>query len=324
MDGGLHALVHGRVGEDGLVVQQVALCIQAYHLAARPEAWVDAHHALLSQRCTQQQLSQVLRKHADGVAVGLLLAQAEELRLYRWLQQSLVAVFQGLGHQHAAGCLSIDIVARQALYALVIVYRVDAQAQDALGLAATHSQHAVAGAAFERLFPVEVVAVFRSLVAVGLRLHHLRGDDGRTAEEASDLLAALLVLADCLGDDILCATQAVRDGQTVSHEGACCLFRVAGALSHQYLRQRLQSLFAGHLCPGSASWLVGQVDVLQFRGIPAIVDALLQFGRHLLLTGYGLDDGLLTLADLFQPFVLVADGCYLYLVQSARAFLAIA
>ena len=48
--GGLHAVVDWRVGEDGLVVQQVALGIEAYHLASCAEAWVDTHDTLLTQR----------------------------------------------------------------------------------------------------------------------------------------------------------------------------------------------------------------------------------------------------------------------------------
>lgn len=39
---------------DGLVVQQIALCIQANDLTARAIAGVDAHHAFLSQRGSKQ------------------------------------------------------------------------------------------------------------------------------------------------------------------------------------------------------------------------------------------------------------------------------
>ena len=48
MDGGLHEVVDRRVGENGLVVQQVALGIETHHLAAGTESRVDAHDALLS------------------------------------------------------------------------------------------------------------------------------------------------------------------------------------------------------------------------------------------------------------------------------------
>ena len=47
----LHDSVDGRVGEDGLVVEQVALGVEAHHLTTGAESGVDAHHAFLSERC---------------------------------------------------------------------------------------------------------------------------------------------------------------------------------------------------------------------------------------------------------------------------------
>ena len=44
----LCALVDGRVGEDGFVVEQIALSVETHHLAARAEPRVDAHHPLLT------------------------------------------------------------------------------------------------------------------------------------------------------------------------------------------------------------------------------------------------------------------------------------
>ena len=52
-DGSLCPLVDGWVGEDGLMVEQVALGIEAHHLTASTEAWIDAHHPFLSKRRTQ-------------------------------------------------------------------------------------------------------------------------------------------------------------------------------------------------------------------------------------------------------------------------------
>ena len=72
------------------MVQQVALRVETHHLATRSESWVDTHHALLSQWCREQQLTQVLSEDAYGLIVGLLLTQVAELRLYRRFQQSLV------------------------------------------------------------------------------------------------------------------------------------------------------------------------------------------------------------------------------------------
>ena len=77
----------------------------------------------------------------------------------------------------------------QTFYALIVVNRVDAQAQDSLGLSAAHSQQPMAGTTFQRLVPVEVVAEFLCLVGVLFGLHYLGGDDGGTAECSAHLLA---------------------------------------------------------------------------------------------------------------------------------------
>ena len=70
------------MGEYGFMMKQVALLVEAYHLASCTEAWVDAHHALLSQRRGKQKLAQILCKYGYGIAVGILLAQGGKLRFY--------------------------------------------------------------------------------------------------------------------------------------------------------------------------------------------------------------------------------------------------
>ena len=172
MHGGLHAMIDGRVGEDGFVVQQVALRIKADHLTTRAETGVDTHHALLSQWRTKQQLTQILGKYADSLFVSLLLAEVHELCLYRGQQQALVTVLYGLCHQSLAGSVATNIVTLQTLYGLVVVDS-DADAQYTLALATTHSQQPMTGTALQRLFPLKVVAVFLRLVAVFLSFYNL-------------------------------------------------------------------------------------------------------------------------------------------------------
>ena len=72
---------------------------------------------------------------------------------------------------------------------------------------------------------------------------------------------------------------------------------VAFTLGEEDLGKRLKALFSGDLGSGAALGLIGQVDVLQEIGIPTFVDALLQFGRHLLEIGDGLRDRLLALLN---------------------------
>ena len=219
---------------------------------------------------------------------------------------------------------SIDEVALQAIYALIVVGR-NAKPQYALGFATAHGQQAVAGAAFQGFLPVEVVAVLGCLIGVGLGFHHLRRDDGLPPEGTSHLLSAVLVLAHLLGYDVLSALDgSFRVGHLIGDEGECCVLGVSLALQQQCFGQRFQALLTGYLGTCAALGTVGQVDVLQFGGIPRRFDAFLQFGRHLALVADGFDNGFLTFQHLFQPLVGVADGCYLYFVQSARALLAVA
>ena len=326
VDGGLHAVVHGRMREDGFVVEQVALGVEADHLTAGAEAGVDAHDALLAQGCRQQQLAQVLGEDANGLVVGLLLAEVGKLGLDGGFEQALVTVLDSLGHESSAGCVTIDIMAAEALHALVVVNGVDAQAQDALGLAAAHGQQAVAGAALQGLVPVEIVAVLLGLVRVLLGLDHLRGDDGRAAEGATHLLARAFVLADHLGNDVLSPTESGfgRGDGIATNKTLSGSLGVALTLLEQDLGQRLQALLAGHLGTGAALGAERQVDVLQLGGIPRLVDALLQLGRQLVLLADGLQDGLLAAGQLAQLVELLADGGYLHFVEAAGALLAVA
>ena len=82
---GFHEAVDRRVGEDGLVVKQVTLGVEAYHLATGAETWVYAHHALLSQWGIHQELAQILGKDVDGFIIRFFLAQVCKLRLYAGL-----------------------------------------------------------------------------------------------------------------------------------------------------------------------------------------------------------------------------------------------
>ena len=69
---GLHPLVTRRVGEDNIMMQEVALIIQTHNLTACTEAWVNAHHTLLTKGACHQQLLQIAHKDADGFLVGFL------------------------------------------------------------------------------------------------------------------------------------------------------------------------------------------------------------------------------------------------------------
>ena len=213
----------------------------------------------------------------------------------------------------------------QAVDALVVVGR-DADAEDALCFASPHGKQTVRGTAPEGLLPVEIVGEFGSLVSVGLGLDDLGGDDGLTAEGTPELLAAALVLADGLGDDVLSAFEGDGDGGDGGgdDEALGCSLWVALSLKEENMGQWLKTLFPGHLGTCAPLGLVGEIDILQFVGIPAVGNALLQFGRHLVEVGDGLCDGLFPFLYFLQSLVVVADGGNQHLVESAGALLTVA
>ena len=95
-------------------------------------------------------------------------------------------------------------------------------------------------------------------------------------------------------------------------------------LEHEQCGKWFQSLFPCHLGTGASFGSIGQVDILQCGGLPAVVDAFLQLSSHLPLFGDGLDNRLLALRNLLQSRQPVADGSNLYLVKTTRPFLTVA
>ena len=201
------------------------------------------------------------------------------------------------------------------------VVRCDADTEDTFGLTSPHRQQTVGRTAFQRFLPVEVVAVFCSLVCIGFSLNYLRDDESLTGEGVSELLTAALVFADGLGDDVLRSLDgSLRIFHVAFDIFLCDALRIPFSLKQEDLGQRLQSLLSGHLGSRPSLGLVWQIDVFQFRCIPAGLDALLQLGRHLFKVGNGLDNRFLTFLYLFEFVESVADGGYLHLVETSRPF----
>lgn len=93
----------GGVGEDGFMVQQVALFVETNHLASSAESRVDAHDSFLSKWCREQQLTKVLGKNADGLFVGSFFAQGSKFVFDRRFQEPFVTVFDSLFDKFSAG-----------------------------------------------------------------------------------------------------------------------------------------------------------------------------------------------------------------------------
>ena len=158
-------------GEDHVVVEQVALRVEHHHLAACADARVHAHDTLLPERRGKQQLTQVLAKHLDGLAVGFFLAQCGKLRLHLRAEETFESVVDRLADDGLAGTRSVDIVALELVGALLVV-GTDGHAQHSLGLAAAHGQQAMGRAAAQFLTEEKVIGIFLCLVLVAhLRYH---------------------------------------------------------------------------------------------------------------------------------------------------------
>ena len=103
------------------MMQQVALGIETDHLTTCTESRIDAHDTFLSERCTQEQLTQILCKDTDGFFVGSFLTTCCEFRLDGWFEETLVSILDGLCNEFAAGGVAIDIMALQTFNGFVIV-----------------------------------------------------------------------------------------------------------------------------------------------------------------------------------------------------------
>ena len=311
-------------GKHHRVVEQGALGVEHHHLASRSDSRIDTHHPLLAQGRGQEQLAQVLAKHADGLVVGLLLAEGCKLILHRGADEARVAVGDGLLHQLLAGAAAPHKLPQEPALALLVV-GFDAHLEESFSLAAAHGQETVGGTAAQLLAEVEVVGIFLRGLLSGLLLHHTALYHRPAAIESPDLLPGLAVLAHLFGDDVLGSLQRLLDrGHAVAHKPLRGGPRVLLALQHDECGQGLQTFLAGHLGAGPAAGLVGQIEVLQLRGVPTLLYALAQGFGEFSLFADGSQDGFLALLQFAELVVQVADGRNLHFVESARTLLAVA
>ena len=96
------------------------------------------------------------------------------------------------------------------------------------------------------------------------------------------------------------------------------------ALHEKERGERFEAALTSHLCPRAALGFIGEIEILELRGIPAVGDARGELRRELLLLGDGLGDGLLALLYILEAVVLLGNGRYLDLVEGAGALLAVA
>ena len=327
--GRLYALALWWMGVDGFVVKQIALAVKTYHLASGTETGVDGEHPLLSQWRRHEQLLQVAHEDAYSLLVGFLLGESGKLGLDAGCQQTLVAVLHSLAHTVCRLAVTANVLAFQFLARLVGV-DADAHSQYAFSLAAAHGKQAVARASVEWFVPVEIVAilltVLLSIASLGA-LHHLADNVGGASELSAYGLARAFVLAHHLGDDVHGTLHGVLgrvNALLLVDERLCLVQNRVGKLPQEPCCHWFESGFACHLGTCAALLLVGQVDVLQFGGVPAALDATLQLVGHLALLLDGREDGLLALLQFLEFVETVADACHLHLVHSTAPLLAVA
>ena len=132
-------------------------------------------------------------------------------------------------------------------------------------------------------------------------------------ETAPDGVTHRLVLAHPLGNDVLGASNSgigVRHLVTVNKLASPSL-DITAMLRHDDLGERLKAQLPGSLGTRLTLGFIGQIDILEGCGIPAVVDAVGQFGSELVLCLDGLEDGgtaLLQFTVVTQPLVNGLDG----------------
>ena len=302
---------------DGVVVQQVALRVEAHHLAARAEARVDVQGALLPHRRGEQQLPQVLAEHADGLDVSLFLGGGQHLVLDGGVQQALVGILNGRIHLRAAGrgraaLLRIDLTGDA--FQRVIGIHFHPHADRTLLLRPQHRQQAVRRDLVDPLREIEIVTIVLGFGIVLLALDHVRGDGTPAGVEVAQVRAHRLAVGHHLGDDVACAS-----------EGLLLLaLRVVEFHIPELEGQRLVSLFARHGSTGLALGPVRKIEILHGLRIHLVLNGFAKLRRELALLLDAGEDGALALLQLRETDPVVAHGSHLHLVEGPRALLSVA
>ena len=157
--GGFLRLADGRMRIDVFVVQQVALFVQAHHLASGAETRVDAHHPFPAQWGSQQQLAEIPGKDADGFVIGFFLALCGKFGFDGGLQQTLVGILHGLSHLLSTSVGVSHKTVLELIHAFFIV-RIDGHFQQAFGFCTADGQQLVRAASLQGVGEVKVVPVF--------------------------------------------------------------------------------------------------------------------------------------------------------------------
>ena len=314
----------GAMGEHGVVMEELALLVQANRFATGAEPGIDRQHPLGTERRSQQKLPQVGRKHPNGLLVRTLLERDPHLGLERTAEQAAIGIVDGLAHLgriFAAAVHEQRLQPRQGLR-LRGHHR---HVQDVLRFAAPHGENAMRGGRCRGLLPLEVVP---ELGPGGLRPgNHPAHDDGLAGEQVAQGSAPDRVLVDDLRDDVPGARERIlhrgHAGLRV-HEIRRGSGRIDPGLFEQHPRQGFEAFLARDHGSRPALGAIGQVKVLERGQRLGTIDPLLQLLGEVTVLFEGFQDGGpagIELRQLVQP---VAHGRHGDLVQAAGGFLAVA
>ena len=256
-------------------------------------AGVESHGDEAFDGRLHEQRLEVEGKHLDGPFAGAVSQRGAHLPLKRGIDKAVVGVLGGgLDKLHCGGAGLHHRAAQERQRKIAV------KQNGCLELFFLFA--AVDG---ENLVPLQLCNRLRKVVVQAIdAVLFCRGEGAERAalfQQLTQAFADGCVVADPLGDDVVCALQRVGDGLDA-------LFRVevvlresvrrghAARLREDRLGQRLEPLFAGDGRAGAALLLVGPVEILDLGERRGLVDDGGQLVRQLALR---LDRGL----DLIAP-----------------------
>ena len=286
-------------GVDHRGVEHLAGRVNDRDLAAVGIAGVEAHrHMALDRRLHQKRL-EVESEHFDRALTGLVRQRRAHLALKRGVDQAVVSVLGGgLNELHRGGAWLHDRAAQQRQRQLAV--KQDGRAEHFLLLAAVDGEDLVPLETAERLLEIVVQAVDAVL---------LRRGEGAEPPALFQQLAQRPadggIIADPLGDNIVCALQGVgkRLHALFRVDIGCRRILRSGAIAllrEEQRRERLKPLFLGDGRAGTALGLVGTVKVLDLGERLRRVDGGGKLVGQLLLLGDARLNALLAFGEIAQ------------------------